>query len=345
MKQRIPLLLALAVILLSACRNPMREPVRLSGTAQGSYYSIIYYDSLGRDFQPQMDSIFLHFDSSASLWVEQSLLRRINANETQQLDSILLNLYQMSRSIYDYSYGAFDITVGKLVNAWGFGFEHRAEMTDAVIDSLRQYTGFSTLQLSADSLGRPTIVKQHPETQLDFNAIAQGYVVDLIAQYFDRQGIHRYLIDVGGEVRSSGTKPDGKPWVVGIERPADNKYSAPEVETSIALTDMSVVTSGNYRKYYENNGVKYSHTINPATGRPVEHSLLSVTVIDRYAWRADALCTMFMVMGLEQSLRFIDDHPDDPMVQAVFFIYNQDGEYRTFATSQFEQYLTDQQHQ
>lgn len=319
----------------------MREPIKLSGEAQGSYYSIIYYDSIGRNFQPQMDSIFQMFDNSASLWVENSLLRRINANETQQLDSILLKLFQMSQSIYEYSNGAFDITVGKLVNAWGFGFEHRAEMTDQIIDSLRNYTGFSTLTLETDSSGAPIVTKLHPQTQFDFNAIAQGYVVDLIAEFFNKQGIHRYLIDVGGEVIASGKKPNGDPWVVGIERPAENKYSAPEVETSITLTDMAVVTSGNYRKYYENNGVKYSHTINPATGRPVEHSLLSVTVIDRYAWRADALCTMFMVMGLEQSLRFIDDHSDDEMVQAVFFIYNQDGEYRTFATSQFEQYLTE----
>lgn len=319
----------------------MREPIKLSGEAQGSYYSIIYYDSIGRNFQPQMDSIFQMFDNSASLWVENSLLRRINANETQQLDSILLKLFQMSQSIYEYSNGAFDITVGKLVNAWGFGFEHRAEMTDQIIDSLRNYTGFSTLTLETDSSGAPIVTKLHPQTQFDFNAIAQGYVVDLIAEFFNKQGIHRYLIDVGGEVIASGKKPNGDPWVVGIERPAENKYSAPEVETSITLTDMAVVTSGNYRKYYENNGVKYSHTINPATGRPVEHSLLSVTVIDRYAWRADALCTMFMVMGLEQSLRFIDDHSNDEMVQAVFFIYNQDGEYRTFATSQFEQYLTE----
>lgn len=319
----------------------MREPIKLSGEAQGSYYSIIYYDSIGRNFQPQMDSIFQMFDNSASLWVENSLLRRINANETQQLDSILLKLFQMSQSIYEYSNGAFDITVGKLVNAWGFGFEHRAEMTDQIIDSLRNYTGFSTLTLETDSSGAPIVTKLHPQTQFDFNAIAQGYVVDLIAEFFNKQGIHRYLIDVGGEVIASGKKPNGDPWVVGIERPAENKYSAPEVETSISLTDMAVVTSGNYRKYYENNGVKYSHTINPATGRPVEHSLLSVTVIDRYAWRADALCTMFMVMGLEQSLRFIDDHSNDEMVQAVFFIYNQDGEYRTFATSQFEQYLTE----
>lgn len=319
----------------------MREPIKLSGEAQGSYYSIIYYDSIGRNFQPQMDSIFQMFDNSASLWVENSLLRRINANETQQLDSILLKLFQMSQSIYEYSNGAFDITVGKLVNAWGFGFEHRAEMTDQIIDSLRNYTGFSTLTLETDSSGAPIVTKLHPQTQFDFNAIAQGYVVDLIAEFFNKQGIHRYLIDVGGEVIASGKKTNGDPWVVGIERPAENKYSAPEVETSITLTDMAVVTSGNYRKYYENNGVKYSHTINPATGRPVEHSLLSVTVIDRYAWRADALCTMFMVMGLEQSLRFIDDHSNDEMVQAVFFIYNQDGEYRTFATSQFEQYLTE----
>lgn len=336
------ILLALLALILTGCQ-PREKQIRLGGEAQGTYYSIIYYDAQQRNLQPQIDSILQAFDLSASLWVDSSLLRRINRNETALLDSILLPMFEQAIEMNDYSNGAFDITVGKLVNAWGFGFEHRKDMTDHIIDSLKQYTGSGSITISHDSMNRPIVTKKYAETEFDFNAIAQGYVVDLIGAFLEQQDIHNYLIDVGGEVIARGHKPNGEQWTVGIERPATNKYDQPEVETSILLEDKAVVTSGNYRKYYEKDGVKYAHTIDPATGRPVEHTLLSVSVIDDYAWRADALCTMFMVMGLEQSLRFIDDHPNDPQVQAVFFIYNQEGEYRTFATSAFEQYIKDNQ--
>jgi len=146
-------------------------------------------------------------------------------------------------------------------------------------------------------------------------------------------------VDIGGEVISRGKKPDGSLWSVGIEKPAQNKYSEPEVEIAIALLNQSVVTSGSYRKYYEKNGVKYSHTIDPSTGRPVQHSLLSVSVVDQYAWRADALATSFMVMGLQQSLRFIEEHSGDPQVQKVYFIYNENGEMKTYATKEFKKLI------
>ena len=336
------MLIVASSCLFSGCQHRQQQ-MRLEGEAQGTYYSIIYYDEKGRNLQQQIDSILTAFDQSASLWVDNSLLRRINRNETNLLDSILLQLFEQSLEMNAYSGGAFDVTVGKLVNAWGFGFEHRQDMTDAVIDSLRCFTGAGCITLDVDSLNRPVVVKQHPETEIDFNAIAQGYVVDLIGQFLEQMDIHNYLVDVGGEVIARGHKPNGDQWSVGIERPAADKLAKPEVETTISLEDKSVVTSGNYRKYYEKDGVKYAHTIDPATGRPVEHTLLSVSVIDDYAWRADALCTMFMVMGLERSLRFIDDHPDDPQVQAVFFIYDQEGEYRTFATDAFEHYIKDKQ--
>lgn len=332
------LLLLLFILLTTAChRNP--EPIRLQGQAQGTYYSVIYYDSLSRQLGPQVDSILNAFDQSASLWVDSSLLRRINRNETMQTDTILAAMLRYSLWTNAYTHGAFDISVGKLVNAWGFGFENRQTMTDALIDSLRQYTGSDAISLITDSNGNTLVHKRQPETEIDLNAIAQGYVVDLIVDYLAHQGITNCIVDVGGEVLARGHKPNGDKWVVGIERPAANKYSEPEVETSIELEDLAVVTSGNYRKYYEDGGTKYAHTIDPTTGRPVDHTLLSVTVVDRYAWRADALATSFMVMGLEKALRFIDDHPDDPQVQSVFFIYNDEGDYRTFATSAFEQLI------
>ncbi len=154
----------------------------------------------------------------------------------------------------------------------------------------------------------------------------------MVGDFLLQQGIRNFLVDIGGEVLTRGNKPDGRLWTIGIERPAENMYSAPEVEQAVTLRDKGLVTSGNYRKYYEEDGVRYAHTIHPATGRPVRHSLLSVTVIDNTARRADALATAFMVMGLEESLQFIRSHPDDAGVQTVFFIYDSCGTYRTYAT-------------
>jgi thiamine biosynthesis lipoprotein len=155
----------------------------------------------------------------------------------------------------------------------------------------------------------------------------------------EHYGITNYLIDVGGEVIARGSKPNGSPWCVGIERPAADSVSSPVVETAIALRNAAVVTSGSYRKYYERNGIRYSHTIDPATGRPVQHSLLSVSVVDSLCWRADAMATAYMVMGLDRARQFIADHPGEPGTAEVFFIYDSCGTLCNYATPSFEQII------
>lgn len=321
--------------LLASCQDS--KPVQFQGKAQGTYYSIIYYDSQHRNFQPQIDSLLDAFDQTASLWVENSLLRRINRNDDSVLNADLERLIDLSLQMNSYTAGAFDCTVGKLVNAWGFGFSNREDMSQAKIDSLRQFTGTNPEIVHRDGL--TLLRKPFPEQELDFNAIAQGYAVDLIGEFLANKGISDFLIDLGGEVLAKGCKPHDKPWKVGIERPAETKYSAQEVEVAIELNNQSVVTSGNYRKYYEKDGVKYSHTINPETGRPVEHSLLSASVLAPESWQADALATAFMVMGLEKSLEFLKEHPE---IEGAYFIYDQDGEYKTFATPGFEKKIIKQ---
>lgn len=303
-----------------------KEAVKLRGQAQGTYYSITYYDDKNRDFQSEIDSLLKEFDMTASLWEEKSLLRRVNDNSDSVVNEDFAQLVEMSREMHDYSEGAFDCTVGKLVNAWGFGFSKREEMSDAVIDSLLQYVGAQPEIVRGED-GRIIVRKASPESTIDFNAIAQGYSTDMICRFLESKGIESYLVDIGGEVYAKGTKPDGSEWKVGIERPAKNKYSSPEVETTISLRDRAVVTSGNYRKYYEKDGVRYSHTIDPSTGRPVTHTLLSVTVVDVSTWRADALATAFMVMGMEKAKEFIARHPDDSM-EKVIFIYSDGEGYR-----------------
>ena len=326
------LILFLLLLVLSGCHRNT-EPTRLYGKAQGTYYSVQYYDPLHRNLQVAVDSLLDDFDCSASLWVDNSLLRRLNANLTDSLDSTLSHLLYNSLYMYNYTQGAFDCRVGRIVQAWGFSFRERSEP-----DS-------QTLSLLLDAAHAPVdihngcLIKTNPDTELDFNAIAQGYSVDLLAHMMDSLGITNYLIDVGGEVIAHGSKADGKPWKVGIEKPSANDTSAPVIQTAIQLCNASVVTSGNYRKYYERDGVRYSHTIDPSTGRPVQHSLLSVSVVDKDCWLADAMATAYMVMGLDSARAFITTHRGQPGTDAVLFLYDDHGVLASYATPAFEQLI------
>lgn len=326
--ERFLVVAATVLLLATGCRHP--EPVRLYGEAQGTYYSIQYYDARQRNFQPQIDSLLDAFDQSASLWVDSSLLRRVNAGLTDSLDTILSFLLSKSMDICEYTHGAFDCRVGRLVQTWGFSFKQRQEPDSTMLADL--------LKAARGNIGIDgnRFCRQYPDTELDFNAIAQGYASDLVAQFLDAQGIDSYLVDIGGEVIARGSKANNRPWKVGIERPASDSLSAPIVETAIPLVNRAVVTSGSYRKYYEKDGVKYSHTIDPATGRPVTHSLLSVSVVEDECWLADAMATAYMVMGLDSAKDFIARHPEGPGTNAVFFIYDSCGSLVTYATPGFK---------
>ena len=323
----LPLLLSL----FTACRSHEEQLVRLYGEAQGTYYSVQYRDSQQRNLQPQIDSLLQAFDQSASLWVDSSLLRRINDRQTDSLDALLDSLLNYSLAIERYTDGAFNCRVGRLVQVWGFSFRQRSEPDSTALQAL---LAAAHAPLQSDQ-GR--IQFTDPRTELDFNAIAQGYASDLVAQLLAHYGIRHYLIDIGGEVVARGNKGFRSPWRVGIERPSADSLSAPVVQTVLPLSDAAVVTSGSYRKYYERDGVRYSHTIQPATGRPVEHSLLSATVVERSAWLADAMATAYMVMGLDSALSFIAAHPQGPGTETVYFIYDQGGQLATYATPAFEQ--------
>ena len=331
-----PYLLALTLLLATACTHH-EKPLRLQGEAQGTYYNIAYYDPQHRNLQPQVDSMLGAFDQTASLWVENSIIRKANRHEDTEINAVFEELLCRSLQMEEYTHGAFNCKIGSLVNLYGFGFKNRDNITVHQVDSLLALIRHGECYIDDTHTTTRLILSQGIE--LDFNAIAQGYAVDLLARMFDQKGIDNYLIDVGGEVIARGCKPDGSSWAVGIERPAKDKYSSQEIETAIALDNQSVVTSGNYRKYYEQDGIRYSHTIDPSTGRPVSHSLLSVSVVSHEAWYADAMATAFMVMGLEKSLQFIHDHPDNPDIQAVFFIYDDHSTYKTHATPEFQKLI------
>jgi len=322
--------LFLAALIATGCSQ---QPVRFFGEAQGTYYSVQYYDRHRRDLQPQVDSLLHAFDLSASLWVDSSLLRRLNEGTTDTIDDIVTALLEHSLAIKEYTGGAFDPRIGRIVQAWGFSFRQQQEPDSAELAAMLAAARGNV------AIEDGHLVKECPATELDFNAIAQGYAVDLLADMLEHYGITNYLIDVGGEVIARGSKPNGSPWCVGIERPAADSVSSPVVETAIALRNAAVVTSGSYRKYYERNGIRYSHTIDPATGRPVQHSLLSVSVVDSLCWRADAMATAYMVMGLDRARQFIADHPGEPGTAEVFFIYDSCGTLCNYATPSFEQII------
>ncbi|MCR5588943.1 MAG: FAD:protein FMN transferase [Bacteroidales bacterium] len=314
----------LAALIASGCSQ---QPVHFFGEAQGTYYSVQYYDRHGRDLQPQVDSLLHAFDLTASLWVDSSLLRRLNANTTDSVDALFTALLEHSLTINAYTGGAFDPRIGRIVQAWGFSFRQQQEPDSTELAAMLRAARGSV------SIDNGRLVKEDPATELDFNAIAQGYAVDLLAAMLERYGITNYLIDVGGEVIARGGKTDGSPWRVGIERPSADSISAPVVERAVELRDNAIVTSGSYRKYYERDGIRYSHTIDPATGRPVQHSLLSVSVVDSLCWRADAMATAYMVMGLDSAKRFIAAHPNGPGTKEVYFIYDSCGVMKTYETN------------
>ena len=312
-------------VLASCGKQP--EKVVLQGLAQGSYYAVTYYDEQNRNFQREIDSVFHAVDMSVNLWVDSSIISKVNRNEEVALDSIFIDNFNIAQKAALLSDGYFDPTISPIVAAWGFSYKSGDSLTPQLIDSLRQLVDYRNIRIENGK-----VVKENPAMTLDFNAIAQGYTSDLIARFLESRGVKNFLVDTGGEIMARGEKPDGKPWIVGIEKPAENMDSERIVQTRIALCDKGLVTSGSTRKYVERNGKRYSHCINPKTGYPVEHQLLSVTVMAENSVWADALASICMVMGKERSLPLIQGMDG---VEAYYIFVNDKNELETFATEGF----------
>ena len=320
-------ILMIGLMVLSSCVRQPRKMV-LEGLAQGSYYSIIYFDTEGRNFQYEIDSIFQAVDRSVNLWVDSSVISKVNRNEEVTLDDIFIDNFNIAQKAAQLSDGYFDPTISPIVAAWGFSYKSGDSLTPQLIDSLRQLVDYRKVCIKNGK-----VVKEHPAIQLDFNAIAQGYTSDMIASFLETQGIKDYLVDTGGEIMARGGKPNGQPWIVGIEKPAKNWDSEQEVQTRVVLRDKGLVTSGSTRKYVERDGKRYPHCIDPKTGYPVEHQVLSVTVMaDNSVW-ADALASIGMVMGMKRSLPLIEAMDG---VEAYYIFVNGQNELETYATEGFK---------
>ena len=313
-----------------SCQPKMQKTV-IQGLAQGSYYAISYYDSLNRNFQHEIDSIFDAVDQSVSLWNDSSTISKVNRNEDVELDAIFIDNFNIAQQAAELSNGYFDPTISPLVAAWGFSYKNGDSITPQLTDSLKDLVDYRKIKIEDGK-----VVKENPLMSLDFNAIAQGYTSDLIASFLSSKGIHNFLIDTGGEIMGRGGKPDGSDWIVGIEKPAANWDSERVVQERLFLRDKGLVTSGSTRKYVERNGKRYSHCIDPTTGYPVEHNVLSVTVIAENSVWADALASICMVMGLEKSLEIINARES---TEAYYIFVNDKGELETFATKEFQRLI------
>jgi len=299
-----------------------------SGKTQGTFYHIKYLSDQGENYQEEVDSLLFLVDNSLSTYNKSSLITRINSGEEVVTDSLFRTVFRSAKEVFTSSNGLFDCSIAPLVNAWGFGFSEKQKMDTNRVSNLLKTVGFEKIFLQNDSIIKPK------RMLIDFNSIAQGYTVDLIAYLFNQKGIANYLIEIGGEIRSKGTNTDGNLWRIGVDKPIEYIDSNDRFQFILELNNKSLATSGNYRKFYKENGVKYSHVINPITGFPAKNDLLSVTVIHNDCITADAYATAFMVMGLQISKKFLSQRED---LEAYFIYRNQKGELANYVTENFKE--------
>jgi thiamine biosynthesis lipoprotein len=298
--------------------------ITVSGMALGTSFKIIYNDSKKRDFYDSVMKIFDEFENSLSLYRKHSIISKVNRNEDVVLDDYFIEMFNRAREITEQTDGAFDISAAPLFEVWGWGEKEKIKVTPEMIDSLKQYTGMDKIRIE----GRKTF-KTSPNVRINSNAIAKGYCSDIVAKFIERQGISDYLVEIGGEVVLKGKNRLGKDWRMGIDKPFDgNLIPGQSLQAIVNISDKALATSGDYRRYYIENGVKYSHTIDPKTGYSAKQNVLSVTVIASDCMTADALATAFMVMGLEKTKKFLMQHHDIE----VFLLYADKDDVKEFVS-------------
>lgn len=360
-KQFVPF--ALAGVLFTACSGNNNSETTLTdslatkrleffGNTQGTTFSIICNDPIDITIE-EIESILRNFDLALSAYIPNSTLSQLNdapAGTFEYRDSFnyFNRCYLLSQELWQLSERTFDPTVYPLVNGWGFLKDPQQVPDSSTVDSLRSLVGFGkginfTLLTQADSMGKVfgpnQIIKHNARAKLDFNAIAQGIAVDVLAEELVRRGAKNYFVEIGGEIRVGGRNTEGNFWSIGIDKPIENSSADErELQEIVYLTDRSVATSGSYRKFYEKDGIKYSHTIDPFTGYPVQHSLLSATVVADDCGTADALATALMVMGPDKSIQFLSAHPE-LKIEAYLIFNNDKGRLDTFATPGFAKLL------
>lgn len=303
---------------------------KCSGSVFGTEYHITYQN--GGDIHNELKEVMADVDNSLSPFNKESVITAINNGNNVEADSMFIEVFDMAKNVAEETQGAFDITVAPLVNAWGFGFKNKIDVSKEKIDSIRKYVGFEKVRMENGK-----VIKEDKNIMLDCSAIAKGYGVDAVGRYLEKKKIRNYMVEIGGEIRVKGCNPEGRLWKVGISKPIDDSLNVNgEIQEVLMVSDIAIATSGNYRNFYIKDNKKYAHTIDPRTGYPVQHSILSSTVVAPTCALADAYATSFMVVGLDEAKKILARHKE---LQAYFIYTDSKGKMATWCTKDLEDNL------
>ncbi|MDY5090194.1 MAG: FAD:protein FMN transferase [Prevotella sp.] len=319
---QLPFLLFLLLGTIFIIRHQRNTPYQHNtGYIFGTVYHITYqYDTdLNAEILAELNKV----DASLSMFNKQSVITRVNNNQNIEVNDMFTDVFTLAEKISNDTNGAFDITVAPLVNAWGFGFKNGQLPTRVMVDSLKSFVGYKRVTLIDKH-----VKKDDPRTTLDCGAIAKGYGCDMVAELLRRKGVANFMVEIGGEVVTCGISDRRLPWKIGVTKPSDDSLNQnQELQAVLNVTDKAMATSGNYRNFYYKDGKKYAHTIDPHTGFPVQHSLLSATVLADRCAVADAYATSFMVMGIEKAKEVLKRNPK---LMAYFIYADEKGNYKVW---------------
>lgn len=300
------------------------------GMVFGTIYKITYqsHEDLHNDIKTALQEV----DNALSPYNPNSIITYINNNIDTTLNTFFTDVFHVAQQVSHETEGAFDITVAPLVNAWGFGFKNSIDMSPEIIDSMKQFVGYHKVKIEQNK-----IIKEDKRLMLDCSSIAKGYGVDQVAKVLKEKGVQNYMVDIGGEIYVNGKNPKMKNWRIGINKPIEDSLSVnQELQTILEITDAAMATSGNYRKFYYKDGKRYAHTIDPRIGYPIQHNILSATVIAKDCTTADAYATAFMVMGLEKAKALCERHSE---LNAYFICSSDNDNYEIHYTPGMEKFI------
>ena len=327
LKKYAPFIIILLIIF-SCSKEEHKRNYTLKGSVFGTSYKIVYL-SASKNYQNSIDSLFFLMNTSLSTYIPISDISRINEGDTTVVvDDLFLEVFEKSKKIYRDTDGYFDPTVGNLVNAWGFGpKKEKKNLTDLEVKDQMQFVGLEKVEIK-----NRKVFKESPQIYLDFNSIAKGFGIDVLARFLNSKKVNNYLIEIGGEIRTKGTKMDNVPWAIKLVDPIEKDQF--DGYKKINLSNKSMATSGNYRKYrYSESGQKFVHTINPKTVKATESNLLSASVIANLDCAdVDAYATAFMAMGLKKTIEFLGKHKN---IDAILLFTDEEGHLKEYNTTTF----------
>ncbi|MBQ4295738.1 MAG: FAD:protein FMN transferase [Prevotella sp.] len=331
---QVPFLLMLIVGTVLIIWQQRNMPYRkCEGPIFGTYYHVTYQSD--KDMQDEITDALNRVDASLSPFNPNSIITKVNNNEDVMVDKLFADVFRIAQQVSKETQGAFDITVAPLVNLWGFGFKQEKEPSANAIDSILQFVGYEKVKLG----GNDKVTKTDKRIQLDCSAVAKGYASDVVAAVLRQHDISNYMVEIGGEIVTKGVNESRLPWKIGVNKPSDDPMQqSQELQTILNVTDKAMATSGNYRNFYYRDGKKVAHTIDPKSGRPVQHSLLSATVLAPNCATADAYATSFMVMGMEKAKNVLSKHSE---LMAYCIFAGQDGNYEVWYSPSLRDKIVD----